>query len=285
MSGTRAQRGRRRPLLALALSLLALAGGVVVLASGGGERAQAAFTSDLEGEAWIMQGTIYNTPQPAFHRILLPPGGTDDSELNFNFNSSNQFLLFASSSHVTCNASGNTPGASSAHSTCELVLENLQVNVGPYQIIGASRLRVASSSSSGNGQANSFVTVTIDDLCVYIEQDYANGCRTPAPGGGVTFDRPPISGTVSRPISQTFVTNGDQLGKGSSAVALHIDLFNADYTTSTGIGSVTLDIGFATSFAGLPDPTPTPTRTPTRTPTPTGTPGFKALLPGLSRDD
>lgn len=257
-------------------------GGLAVLASESGDHARAASTSDLEGEAWLMQGTIYNTNQPKFRRIGLPPGGTDDSELNFNFNSSNQFLLFSSSSHMTCNAAGNSPGSNSAHAACEVLLENVQVHVGPYQIIGASRLRVSASSSSSNGSASSIPSVQLDDLCVYIER---YSCVPLAAGGSVTFDRPPISGTVSRPLPEEFISNGNQLGRGSSATALRINLFNADYTTSTGIGSVTLDIGFATSFAGIPDPTPTPTRTPTRTPTPTGTPTFKALLPALSRDE
>jgi hypothetical protein len=76
------------------------------------------------------------------------------------------------------------------------------------------------------------------------------------------------------------------VGAGSSATALHVDLFNADYTTSTGIADVILDIAHAESFAGQPDWTPTPTRTPTptKTPTPQGGESFKALLPGLSRD-
>jgi hypothetical protein len=125
---------------------------------------------------------------------------------------------------------------------------------------------------------------------VYIEQEYANGCRTPTAGNPVTFDRPPISGTVSYGTTEVLISNGNQLGKGSIATALRLNLFNADYTTSTGIGSVVVDIGYAMSFAGqpLPTPTPTPTITPTPTPTKTPTPSptiFQAAVPALSRDE
>lgn len=265
---------------------------VLLGVSGGGERAQAASTSDLEGQAWIMDGLAYNTqqpvngPDPSLHLVKLPPGGTNDEALYYNFNDSAQLILSAQSSHVTCNSSGNTPGSSSAHSLCQVVLEGFQLWVGPYQIIGAARISVTSSSSWSNAKSTSFPSVAIDGLCVYIEFDYANGCRVIGPGESVTFDRPPISGTVSRPLPEQLVTNGDQLGAGSSATALHVDLFNADYTTSTGIADVILDIAHAESFAGQPDWTPTPTRTPTptKTPTPQGGESFKALLPGLSRD-
>lgn len=270
--------------------LAALAGATLMLGGRGGENAAAATTTrDLEGRAWIMQGVAYNTQQPVLHEIVMPPGGSDDTPLYYNMNESNQFVLSAQSSHVNCNSSGNTLNAASGHAFCQVVLEGFGMWVGPYQIIKADRIVVSSSSTSSASNSTSYPGITIEGLCVYIEQDYANGCRTPGPGESVTFERPPIHGTVSYgETGSLLVSSGGQLGSGSTASALHVDLHNDLYGTSTGINSVIVDIAYAESFAGQPDPTPTPTRTPTPKTTPTKTPTpvtYEAIVPVLSRDD
>ena len=280
------------------MCLLGLSSGLLLVFAGDRDHgaSAAAEAPELEGQAWIMSGIAYNTQQPSpgapvpLHHVGLPPGGTNETPLNYNFNFSNQLTLSASSSKVHCTGTGGFPGASSAAVQCEVVLTDFEMWVGPYLIIEASYIRVASSSLSGtSGEPISVPTIQVQGLCVYIEQPFApNSCVVLGPGESVTFDRPPISGTVSRGVTGPFYGHGTQLGAGSEAVAFHVNLFNANYTTSTGIGSVVIDIAHVETYAGNPwsTPTPTPTKTPTKTPTPTGTPSvFKALMPGLSKDD
>ncbi len=281
------------------MCVLGLVLGLVLVFAGGRQQGAvaAAEAPELEGQAWIMSGIAYNTQQPSpgapipLHHIGLPAGGTNEIRLDYNFNFSNQLTLSACSSRVYCKGSGDFPGATSAAVLCEVVLNDFEMWVGPYLIIEASYVRVASSSLSGtSGEPLSVPTIQVQGLCVYVEQAHANGCvPLPNPGDSVTFDRPPISGTVSRGVTGPFYGHGTQLGEGSEATAFHVDLFNADYTTSTGIASVVIDIAHVETFAGKPwpTPTPTPTKTPTKTPTtPTATPSvFKALMPGLSKDN
>jgi hypothetical protein len=301
LSGEKTKRsGPRRRLTALVMCVLGLSLGLLLVVVGDRDHGAiaAAEAPELEGQAWIMSGIAYNTQQPSpgapipLHHVGLPAGGTNETALDYNFNFSNQLTLSASSSRVQCNGSGANPEATTAAVLCEVVLHDFEMWVGPYLIIKASYVRVASSSLSGtSGDPVSVPTIQVEGLCVYIEQPFApNSCVALGPGESVTFDRPPISGTVSRGVTGPFYGHGTQLGAGSEAVAFHVDLFNADYTTSTGIGSVVIDIAHVETFAGNPWPTPTPTstptKTPTKTPTPTGTPSvFKALMPGLSKDD
>ncbi|MEX0781756.1 MAG: hypothetical protein WD557_03835 [Dehalococcoidia bacterium] len=290
MTTRRSGHGRRW--VALATSVAGLALGVLMVAAGGRgtDVAAVAEAPELEGEAWIMTGVAYNTQQPRLHHVTLPPGGTNDTLLSYNFDFSNQLILSASSSRVYCNGSGSSPGSTNAAVLCEVELHDFELWVGPYQIIEASYVRVASSSITGsNGNPISVPTIQIEGLCVYVEQDYANGCVVLGSAmPSIEFSRGDISGTVALGGTAPFDGHGSQLGAGSAATAFRVNLFNAGYTTSTGIGSVDIDIAHVETFAGepWPTPTPTPTKTPTKTPTPTGTPSvFKALMPGLSKDD
>ncbi|MGH2608655.1 MAG: hypothetical protein ACRDHF_06145, partial [Tepidiformaceae bacterium] len=159
------------------MSVTGLALGLVmVAASGRGGDAAAVELPDVEGEAWIMRGVAYNTQQPApdpsfpLHFVGMPPGGANENPLNYAFPSNSELLLYAASSRVVCSGTGQAPGASSAFAFCEVVLEGFELWVGPYKIIEASRVRVASSSTSGNGvDAKSFPSIQIEGLCVFIE--------------------------------------------------------------------------------------------------------------------
>ena len=120
---------------------------MTLLSSGRHGAAQSPHTADIEGEAWIMKGVAYDTTQPTLHRVILPPGGVNDTTLYYNL-LQQPAGLSAASSRVACNGSGNSPNASSAHAVCEVVLEDFHVWVGPYEIISAARVRVVSSSTS-----------------------------------------------------------------------------------------------------------------------------------------
>ena len=169
------------------------------------------------------------------------------------------------------------------------MLEDFHVWVGPYEIISAARVRVVSSSTSTVSTSSSLPSIQIEGLCVYIEQEYANGCHSHAQQPGNL--RPATDQRHGQlRYAEVLISNGNQPAKAPSPPPSDSTSSTPITTTSTGIGSVVVDIGYAMSFAGqpLPTPTPTPTITPTPTPTKTPTPSptiFQAAVPALSRDE
>jgi hypothetical protein len=281
-------------LLAFAsVSLIAM----FMIFGGGPDPAEAAIQGTIRGSAQTLSGSLtlnngsgtITIPNP--NAVSLPAGGSSSDVIDFTDPGSLTVRITGSAS-VECNGSSSAPLVIDA--TCTSTITNFALSFQSITAITIGRIVMKSQTvATGSSVVSASTGTTVENVCV--KEGLGLPCKAIPSGGSVSFNFPPMSGTVSLQSETSRQTDGNLTGSGLRVTGVRISLTLIPTQQAPTGGSLSLTVGVADTFiGGLSTPTAPATNTsvasptPTRTPTPTGPPDarpYKAVLPVLSRDD
>ncbi len=288
----------RTPAFSLLVFVAVILGAGVVIARQP-STAEAQIQGTLKGSAQTLSGslTLNNgsatiaIPNP--NSVSLPAGGSASEGIDFTDPGSLTVRITGGAS-VQCDGIASAPLVLDAN--CTSTLTNFAVSFQSITPITIGRIVAKSSTvATAAGPVSTSAETIVENICV--KEAQGSPCLAIPAGGSVSFNYPPMSGTVSLQTETPRTSDGSSTGSGMRVTGVRISLtLIPTLNTPTG-GLLSLTLGIADSFIGsLATPTPLPTNTPTITPTPTRTPTptpsgppdprpHKAVLPALSRDE